>query len=379
MIFLDNASTTRPYDEVLVEFERINKTEYFNPSALYRGAVESYKIIKNAREVIAKSLNANESNIFFTASGSEADNLAILKHNYNKNQLLLCTEYEHSAVYNCFVELKNNGYNVDFIKIKENGEVDEEHLESILTTDTALVSIMQVNNEIGSLNDIKKLTRLVKEKSPNALVHSDGVQSFGKIKIDVEDLGVDLFSISAHKINALKGVGALYVKNPNRLKPIVFGGGQERNIRSGTENVGGISAFSIATQKTYEILEANQKKYKEFKEYIIDFVTENIKDVLVNSPKSDEVNHILNLSFLNVRGEVLVHTLELKDIFVGVGSACSSKHRTSRVLSSVHVPNAYMEGTIRISFGVFNTFDEIKTFCTELKLGVEMLRKFKRK
>lgn len=379
MIFLDNASTTRPFDEVLEEFNRINTTEYFNPSALYRGAVESYKIIKNAREIIAKSINASENNIYFTASGSEADNLAILKHNYTKNQLLLCSEYEHSAVYNCFLELKNNGYNVDFVKVQQNGEIDYEHLNRLVDENTALVSIMQVNNEIGSFNNIKKVSKIVHDKNPNALVHTDAVQSFGKVKIDVEDLGCDLLSVSGHKINGLKGVGALYVKNPNKLKTIVFGGGQERNIRSGTENVGGIATFALATQKTYASLEENSRKYKEFKDYIIDFVLSNIKDVKVNTPKSDTVNHILNLSFKGVRGEVLVHTLELNGIFLGVGSACSSKHRTSRVLSSISLQSDYMEGTIRISFGAFNTMEEIETFCKELKTSVEMLKKFKRK
>lgn len=377
MIYLDNASTTKPLKVALEINNYFAEEMFFNPSALYSGASKVSVLLNDARGSIAKLINCDSKNVFFTSCGTESDNMAIFGTVKNKNDKIICSEYEHSAVYNCFLKLKNEGFNVEFVKISKDGLVDLNHLESIVDEKTKLVSIIHVSNEFGGVNDLKEINKIIRKKNPDVVFHSDGVQAFGKVPVNVKDFGVDLYSISGHKINAPKGTGVIFVKAPNKLKPLIVGGGQESGMRSGTENVSSFVAIAKCAEITISEMQERSLRYLKFKDYIIEKVVE-LGDVKVNTiPNS--ANHILSLSISGVRGEVVVHSLETKEIFIGVGSACSSKNRTSRVHNSIGLNKEQTEGTIRISFGHENTFEEIKLFTNELIETVKMLRNFKRK
>lgn len=360
MIFLDNASTTRLCSEAKSEIEKSHDL-FYNPSAVYGKSLEIRKMLDEAKQNICRALGVSyNNNLIITGSATEANNLAIFGSIKKTDSQLVFGAGEHPSVYNCALELKARGFNVVFAPLAKTGEVDLEILSKILEKPTAFVSIMTVSNETGAINNIQKISKLVRKTNPNAIFHSDGVQAFGKISTNVLNMDVDLFSISAHKIGGPKGIGALYVKNIKKLKPIIFGGGQEFGLRSGTENTMFILAFgeiarSLKIKESYD-------KINEIRNYVRNFF-ESKDGVEINSSK-DASPYVLSLSFCGVRGETLVHVLEGENIILGTGSACSSKKGAlNRTLEEMGKTKEENEGAVRISFSKETTLDEVKQAC----------------
>lgn len=360
MIYFDNASTTKPCEKSVRYLNEYLTDKFFNASSIYRQGIENKNQINLCKKMIAKKLGINfKDNIIFTGSATEANNIAIqgsLRKNFNK---LLFSEGEHPSVYNTALALKNKGFNVEFVKLNINGTVDLDDFKNKLTPDTSFVSIMHVNNETGAINNLDYLVDLKNKICPNALFHSDGVQAFGKIEFTLNS-NIDLYTISAHKIYGPKGVGALYSKNKSKLNPIIFGGGQEYNIRSGTENVANINGFMGAVE---EIDYACYDYIKDIKRYIIDNLNSGFK---VNSELEKTSPYILSLSFKGINGETLVHMLEQKNILISRGSACSGSKIGNRILSAMQLDTQSVVGSIRLSFSKFNTIEEAKIVTQKL-------------
>lgn len=371
MIFLDNASTTKLCDLAKSEIERSHDL-FYNPSAVYGPSLEVKSKIDQAKEEICRAIGTSyNSNLIITGSATEANNLAIFGSIKKTQDQIVVGAGEHPSVYNCALELKARGYNVIFADLNERGEVDLKNLASILEKPTAFVSIMFVSNETGAINDISKIVKLVKQKQPKAIVHCDAVQAFGKIPVNVSALGVDFLSISAHKLCGPKGIGALYVKDLKKLKPIIFGGGQEFGVRSGTENVGYILAFGKLAKNLK--IEENFGKIEEINNYVRNFFKEK-EGIVINSPENASP-YILSLSFKGVRGETLVHVLEEKGVIVGTGSACSSKKGSlNRTLENIGKTKEENEGAIRISFSFETKFEEVKNACQTIYRAFEELK-----
>lgn len=369
MIFLDNASTTKIRPEAISEIERSHAL-FYNPSALSGKSLEVRREIDGAKQKICKALGVDyNNNLIITGSATEADNLAIFGSAKKTGDQFVFGAGEHQAVFASANELKLRGYNVVFAPLNKFGEVDLDKLKEILQKPTAFVSIMHVSNETGAINDISKISMLVKNLWPNAIVHSDGVQAFGKIQTNVLKLGVDLYSISGHKVGGPKGIGALYVKNIAKLKPIIFGGGQEFGIRSGTEN----TAYILALSKVVGNFEIEKNfEYVKKLSNIVRTYFEGKEGITINSPKSASP-YILSLSFEGVRGETLVHILEEKGVIVGTGSACSSKKTTNRTLEAIGLSREQIEGAIRISFSHENKEDEVLKACEIIEEGYKTL------
>lgn len=354
MIYLDNAATTKPSQEALNKAQIFNQDEFFNPSALYSGGLNSARNIKIAKESILRNLGTINHEVVFTSCGSESDNLAIF--GAIKRGVFVTTKGEHSAVYKSFLELKNRGFSINLIELNNDGSVNESALlDFVKNNKVDFVSIVHVNNETGAINEINKLAKAVKEINNKIIFHSDGVQAYGKIPYRLSK-DVDLYSISAHKINGLKGVGALIKKKNLSLSPIIFGGGQENNLRSGTENVFGIKVFEYCGMDKYSNLSENYKKVQELKDYVVNNLNKSIFKIISGDKSSP---YILTVSAVGLRGEVLMHLLEEDGVIVGNGSACSSKNRFSRVIEACAYKNDVLDGIVRISFSTETTLDEV--------------------
>ncbi len=358
MIYYDNAATTRVFDECIDCLKEYNQNEYFNPSALYAEASKIKILLDKVRENFKKRLHAPEGNLYFLSSGSEGDNTVLFGVKKRKDSKIIVGDGEHDAIFSSALELKNQGYNVEFAPIKSDGAVDIEKLSAMLDENVCLVSIMHVSNETGAINDLKTISSLIKKKSPKAVFHSDGVQAFGKIDVNLRELGVDAYTISGHKIHAPKGVGALWIKKGVNVKPLIYGGGQESGFRSSTENVASIMAFDKASELIFADFDQKISQKSEIREYLKEFILKNVPETVVLSPENG-ASHILTVAFKNLRGEVLLHALEKKDVLVGIGSACSS-HRESRFKKLLGLDEYHRDGIVRFSFGLFNTLDEAK-------------------
>ena len=368
MIYLDNAATTKPDKEFLAKAERYNQENFFNPSALYRGGLSNAKDIKDAKNVILNCLGASplDYEVVFTSGGTESDNAAIFCS--VKRGVFVTDKGEHSAVYRCFKELKNRGFDVNFISLNKDGSVNTEELyDFVAKNKTDFASIVHVNNETGAINDVNAISSELKRINPDIVFHTDGVQSFGKIPYSLSK-NVDFYSLSAHKINGLKGVGALIKKRKIPFSPFIFGGGQENDMRSGTENVFGIKVLEFAAKKKYENIRENYSKVLGFNDYLRKNVDlNNIK--IISSEKGSP--YILSLSAEGLKGEVVMHALETEGIIVGNGSACSSRARFSRVLEACGYNEKVLDGVIRVSFSSENTMEEIKVFTENLNRTVK--------
>lgn len=376
LIYLDNSATTFIYDEVLQKMKEIYTNCNFNPSSAYDVAFKAENELNNARKIIAESIKANADEIIFTSGGSESNNTAILgvaRANKNKGKHIITTNIEHSSVYNTFMYLKDyEDFDVTFLKADKNGVIDLEDLKNAIRKDTVLVSIMHVNNEIGSVNDIDKIGNLIKSVNPLTYFHTDCVQSYMKLPIDVSKLNVDLISVSAHKIHAPKGIGFLYVRKNVKILPLIFGGGQEHKLRAGTENVGGICGLAKAVE-----MQMNFEKIDDIKrnrDNLMEQLNLQIDDISINTP-SINAPHILSVSFAGIKSEVLLHYLEMDEIYVSVGSACSSKKKGSRVMQSIGLNDKYKDGTVRISLDETTTMQDVQTVVEKLKKYVEDIRK----
>lgn len=366
MIFLDNASTTRVLDEVQNVINKYNTQLYYNPSAIYGDAFEISKEINKARQNIIKRLGGvSTDNLIFTSCATESNNM-VLKACIKKNTKAIISMGEHPSVYKTAQELKNSGYDIEFVGLTKCGVVDVAEFKKMMTPDVGFVSIIHTNNETGAINDIEQLVRIAKSVNPKVVFHSDGVQAFGKIPVNVQKLGVDFYTISGHKLHAPKGIGALYVKGSRYVKPLLNGGGQEQELRSGTENVSGIMALDKASEIAVENLQNNY----DFVKTLNDYVRNNVEhcDIVSNENCSP---YVLMLAFYGCRAETLLHMMEQEGFLIGNGSACSSKKKENRNLTAMGYRQDVIEGAIRISFSRFNTMDEIKALVTALNNKVK--------
>lgn len=379
MIYLDNAATTALDEKCLEIIREYNVERFYNPSALYRKAMESANAIKQARNSIAKSLGVKGEEIIFTASGSEADNIALLCSVRAKSGKVIIGSSEHSAVYNTALELKVRGYDVVFAPCDKYGRTDVGQLEKLIDNTVVLVSVMHVCNETGALNDLSAISKIIKAKAPRAIFHSDGVQAYGKIPVNLKSLGVDLYSISGHKIHAPKGIGALYCRSGLYLRTFVFGGGQENNVRSATENLPSIVAFGYLAEKNLPSLTDNYKKTTELRDYLYQKLTDNFENVKINTDLLHSSPYVFSFALNSARGEVLVHCLEDRGIIVGTGSACNSQKSTKRIPAALGIEGDYAQGMLRVSFNENNTKDDIDAFIDALAQSLEELIKYQNK
>lgn len=379
MIYLDNAATTALDEKCFDIIKDYNIDKFYNPSALYRKAMESANSIKRARNAVAKSLGVKGEEIIFTASGSEADNIALMCSIRAKNGKIIVGSSEHSAIYNTALELKVRGYDVVFAPCDSCGRTDLTQLEKLLDNTVVLVSIMHVCNETGALNDLAAISKMVKAKAPRAVFHSDGVQAYGKIPVNLKSLGVDLYSISGHKIHAPKGIGALYCRSGLYLKTFIFGGGQENNVRSATENLPSIMALGYVVENNFANIAANYTKVKELRDYLYDSLNSAFENIKVNTDLKNSSPYVFSFALNSARGEVLVHCLEDKGVIVGTGSACNSQKSTKRIPAALGINDDYAQGMIRVSFNEKNTKEDVDCFITALKDSVSELIKYQNK
>ena len=379
MIYFDNAATTPVSLSAQQTIQYYNTVKFFNPSARYNVAGDVFIDIKQAREQMANLIGADDgSEIYYMSSGSESDNFVLKGAIRSKKDRLIISATEHPAVYNTAIYLKNKGYDVQIADVNRDGSINIDSLISLLTPDTRLVSIMHVNNETGVINDLKNIVEIVKSMCPQVLVHSDGVQAFGKIKVDVSKLGVDIYTIGGHKIHAPKGIALTYIKRGVNLNPLIHGGGQENGVRSSTENVSGIMALSVCAKEIVANIDENNAKISQIRQYICDEFVKNIPDIHINQG-SNNVPHILSISIPSIRGEVLVHCLETENIYISTGSACSTKKGISRIPKAIGLSKQLAEGTIRLSFSGENTLQEAQEFCTRAINYIKQLGGFRRK
>lgn len=379
-VYLDNSATTKVRPEILQKIIDINENFYGNPSSLHRMGLQAEKVIKEARKSAAKIINSKPEEIYFTGGGTESNNIAIggLLQGADKGQNIITDKIEHPSVYNVFSHFMDK-VEVRYVESDNMGRINTENLKELIDEKTLLVSIMHVNNEIGIVQDLNKIVKIVKDKNKDTKIHVDAVQSYGKVRIDVNRTAVDTMAFSSHKIHGPKGVGGLYVRQNTKLNPIIFGGGQERSVRPGTENTPGIAGFGEACELVYSDFKNEINKLYELKKLYAERLSEEISDMKINSAVNDEgAPHILNVSFKNVRGEVLIHYLEQKGIYVSTGSACSSKAKGNRILEAVKLDKEYAEGTIRISLGYFNNADEVEYVVENIKHSVNDIRKIMR-
>lgn len=377
IVYLDNAATTKPLDIICKSAGEYIGENWFNPSALYTPACNMAREVLSAKQTLLKAFGSGEHNVFFTASGTEGDDTVIYGGAKRRKSMHFVTDAgEHSAVYESFMRLKESGCEVTFVDIDENGRVSPEKIEAALQENTVLVSVMHVNNETGAINDIEKIARLVKNKNKDIMFHADGVQAFMRVPLS-DKSNIDYYTVSAHKIHAVKGTGAVFYKKGTPIRPYLTGGGQEGGLRSGTENTFGIKAFAMATEYFMQNKKEFAGKLSELKQRFLQGIGD-ISDVRIISP-DDGANHIVSITIKDVRGEVLLHSLENDKIYISTGSACSSKKGVSRTAKSLGLDRQGAEGVVRISFSPFNTFEEVDKACEKIKEYTAMLRQFTRK
>lgn len=379
-IYLDNSATTPLRGEVIDEIYDMMKSHYGNPSSLHRMGLEAEKKVMDSRKKLAESLGASKDEIYFTSGGTESNNMAIrgiVDRFENRDIHIITSKVEHASVLNLFRELENRpNISVDYAEVDERGLIELSKFRELLKEETVLVSIMTVNNETGAIQPIRDIKNILKDSKSKAYLHSDGVQAFGKLKLSMASLGVDMFSFSGHKINAPKGVGGLYVRKGVSLKPLMYGGGQEKNHRPGTENTTGIVGMGKAVEISERNYSSDRAHIEGLKRTFLEKLRESIGEYKLNSPQEDVfLPNIVNLSFEGTRGEILLHTLEDRGIFISTTSACSSKDKTkSHVLSAMGLSESEIEGSIRVSFGYQNTKEEVELAVKELKEAVEEIR-----
>ena len=375
-IYLDNAATTKVFPEVVTAVTDALNSNYGNPSSLHHKGLAAEKLLKAARKNLASNLKVTADEIYFTSGGTEANNLAIkgaIKTLKRYGNRIITTKIEHPSVLSIFNELESN-WDVKYLDVDQTGRIDLKQLQEYLNNDTILVSIMAVNNELGTIQPLKKISNLISEYQ-NLYWHVDGIQALGKIDLFPKRLGIDLCSVSAHKIHGPKGVGALYINEDTRLNSIFHGSGQEEGLRPGTENVPGIAGFG----KALELLATPKQREQmyQLKETLVNRILTEIEGSTLNGPGIREgAPHIANISFRGVRGEVLVHSLAEDNIYVSTGAACSSRRKDSNhVLEAVGINNDLIDKTIRFSLTTTTSKEEIATVITKLKEKIIMLRK----
>ncbi|MCR4599002.1 MAG: cysteine desulfurase [Acetatifactor sp.] len=387
-VYLDNSATTQVFPEVAEAMTQIMCLKYGNPSSMHLKGMEAENQIRKAKETLAGILKCTEKEILFSSGGTESDNLAlrgVAEAYKRRGKHLITTMIEHPAILQTMKYLEEQGFEVTYLPVDGSGRIRLEDLQAALREDTILVSIMHTNNEVGAQQPIAEAGALIKKYNPEILFHVDAVQGFGKAKILPKKMNVDLLSVSGHKIHGPKGIGFLYLADKVRLKPILFGGGQQGNLRSGTENVPGIAGMAMAAKKLYDAYDADIDKLTQLKALTIEGLRQ-IENVQINGLLPEAPNgegtapHIVSASFRGVRSEVLLHALEEKGIYVSAGSACSShKPQPSATLKAMGVEKVLLESTIRFSFSVFTTQEELEYTLSVLRELVPMLRMYTRK
>ena len=359
-IYFDNSATTKPFLEVVEVIGNELKNTYGNPSALHKIGIDAEKVLKKSRQDIANTLNVRPQEIIFTSGGTESNNFAIMGYlERNRGNHIITTKIEHPSVLKVFEHLETKGYRVDYINVLENGKIDLDDLSNKITKETCLISVMYVNNETGAVQPIKEVINIKNSKNSSIKVHVDAVQAYGKFTIDLSKLMVDMMSISAHKIHGPKGVGCLFIRDGVKLSPIMIGGGQEDNLRSGTENVPLIAGFAKAASMIHENINENYDKVCDLRRgFLNELAKTNIEYEVVSD--EDSLPYILNVAFLNTKSEVMLHHLEQKSVYVSTGSACSQRRKKySHVLKAMGKRDVVIDGAIRFSFSSMNTKDEV--------------------
>jgi len=364
LFYLDNAATTKPLDIVCEKHAEVLSEIYGNPSSLYSLGVSAEKAMDLVREDIAGKLKVDSKTLYFTSSATESNNLAVqgfLNANARNKGHILCSSIEHPSVMDVYKHYELLGWDVEYIPVNSNGVIDLDAFTNLLRQDTLLVSVMAVNNEIGSIQPYDKLKTIIKREGSKAALHVDGVQAFGKIKILPKKLGIDLFTTSSHKIYGPKGVSCLYIADGLKIKPIIFGGGQEKGIRSGTENVPAIAGFGVAVDYMYDNLSDHNNHMSMLKNSIISEILVNVEKITPVVISDDScLPYTIAISFPGIRSEVLLHHLEREGVFVSSGSACTNnKSGKSYVLKEMGLDNKITDSVIRISPSVQMTNDEI--------------------
>ena len=375
--YFDNGATTKVFPEVKDIVVETMEIEYGNPSARHMKGLKAENYVKDAKEIIARSLKVQPKEIVFTSGGTESNNMALVgaaMANARKGKHIISTRIEHPSVYQPLFYLEEQGFEVTYLPVDERGIVDLEALKAAIRPDTILVSVMYVNNEIGAVQPIEEIGKIL--KGTGILFHVDAIQGYGKYYIYPNRLGIDLLSVSGHKIHGPKGIGFLYIKDKTKIHPLILGGGQQKGMRSGTENVPGIAGLGKAAQLIYQDHDAKMGSIQEIKEYLIQQVME-LPDVKNNS---GEACHIASISFKGVRSEVLLHALEERGVYVSSGSACSSnKPAISGTLKAIGLTKEYYDSTLRFSFSIYNTKEEVDYAVQCLKELLPMLRRFTRR
>lgn len=380
--YFDNSATTRVLDSVKDIVVKTMTEDYGNPAAKHRKGMEAEQYIREARKIIADSMKVQEKEILFTSGGSESNNMALIGTawaNQRAGKHIISTAIEHPSVYNPLGVLEELGFEVTILPVDHDGHISLKELEEAIRPDTILVSTMYVNNEVGAVEPVEEISRVIKAKNPSALYHVDAIQAYGKYVIRPKKQGIDLLSVSSHKIHGPKGVGFLYIRSGVKIKPLIYGGGQQAGMRSGTENVPGVAGFGAAVKEMYMDHAEKIQKLIGLKDYMTDRLGE-IEGTVINSKKGEaSAPQIVSVSFEGVRSEVLLHALEDKGIYVSSGSACSSNHPgISGTLKGIGVAQKLLDSTIRISFGIFNTKEEVDYTIDVLKELVPVLRRYQR-
>ena len=383
---MDNSATTRCSDRACQLMVDLLTRDYGNPSSLHMKGIEAERFVETAKKKIAKTLRVSEKEIIFTSGGTESNNLAIIgaaMANRRAGNHIITTSIEHASVENPMEFLKEQGFDITYLSVDENGIISLEELEEAVTEQTILVSMMQVNNEIGAIEPVAEAAELIKKKNPATLIHVDAIQSYGKMYIYPKKLGIDMLSVSGHKIHGPKGSGFLWVKEKTKLKPLILGGGQQKGMRSGTENVPAIAGLGEAAEEIYENLDEKRAHLYGLKQRFIDGI-EKLEGTHVNGKTGeDSAPHIVSVSFEGIRSEVLLHSLEDRGIYVSSGSACSSnnhagKQKGSKTLRNIHLKENLLDSTLRFSFSVHTTEEEIDYALEVLGELLPVLKKYTR-
>lgn len=383
--YLDNAATTKPFTCVKEKMLETLEESYGNPSSLHSKGVEAEQYIKEAKKIIASNLKVEEKEIIFTSGGTESNNMALIGTalaNQRAGKHIITTKIEHPSVHNPLIYLENNGFTITYLDVNENGHVKIEELLDAITDETILVSIMFVNNEIGAVLDIEGISKAIKEKKKDILFHVDAIQAYGKYRVYPKRMGIDLLSVSAHKIHGPKGIGFLYIKDKVKVKPIIYGGEQQKGMRSGTENVPGIAGLGQAVKEIYTNHEQKLEHLYELKSYFIEEV-KKIEGITVNGLNGLDIKetapHVISVSFAGIRSEVVLHSLAGKGIYVSAGSACASNHpQISGTLKAIGVKKELLDSTLRFSLSVFTTKEELDYALEALKEILPILRRYTR-
>lgn len=381
--YLDNSATTRCSKAAADKMVLLLTEDFGNPSSLHMKGVIAEKYINEAKKKIARTLKCQEKEIVFTSGGTESNNLAIIGSamaNQRAGKHIITTQVEHASVANTMKFLEDNGFEITYLGVDHDGRISLEELKVAMRPDTILVSIMQVNNEIGAVMPVEEAGRLIKEINPSTLFHVDAIQSYGKLHISPKNMNCDLLSVSGHKIHGPKGSGFLYIKDKTKIKPIIYGGGQQKGMRSGTENVPAIAGLGVAAEEIYTDLDTKIEAMYALKSHFINEVT-RIDGVTVNGlTDKTSAPHIVSVSVQGVRAEVILHTLEDKNIYVSAGSACSSnKPAVSATLKAIGLPKELLDSTVRFSFCVDTTIEEIDYAVKVMQDVVPKLQKYTRR